>query len=254
MYTSLRELPKVLLLAQFQRIWFDFIILEKCPFGILCHTQSNKGTYWEFAEFLLVLRSQSSSIHFACIWVAPPRLVTSQDRLRGSNSNIGKMDQTWYNYWQRLLHGNNLNKFIILTFSLGFFFWCDEDDKNERYNELILQAKDHISKSEVKLALQAYQEAAQIKPSDKLTKKISKCQVPRIYAVLSLGFFMEWREDHIHIILPKHWATERRALKILHKPMTGFHDTPSPWMEDQICGKVEHPRSRAGDIPVLCYF
>ena len=31
---------------------------------------------------------RSSLIHFACIGVAPPRL------LRGSNSNAGKMDQT----------------------------------------------------------------------------------------------------------------------------------------------------------------
>ena len=31
--------------------------------------------------------------------------------------------------------------------------------------------------------------------------------------------------------------------------MTGFHDNPSPKKEEQICGKAELPRSRAGDSP-----
>ena len=31
--------------------------------------------------------------------------------------------------------------------------------------------------------------------------------------------------------------------------MTKFHDNPSPRMEEQICGKVELPRSRARDSP-----
>ena len=31
--------------------------------------------------------------------------------------------------------------------------------------------------------------------------------------------------------------------------MTRFHDNPSPRMEEQICGKVELPKSRAGDSP-----
>ena len=93
-----------------------------------------------------------------------------------------KIDQTRSIRWERLLHDDNVNFFVLTTFSP--FLCYNTDDKNERYNELILQAKDHISKakehiskSEVKLALQAYQEAAQIKPSDKLTKKINKCQV-----------------------------------------------------------------------------
>ena len=42
---------------------------------------------------------------------------------------------------------------------------------------------------------------------------------------------------------------ERRVLKILYKPMTRFHDNPSPRMEEQICGKS---RKCAGGRSDLC--
>ena len=32
--------------------------------------------------------------------------------------------------------------------------------------------------------------------------------------------------------------------KYYNKPMTRFHDDPSPQMEEKICGKVEHPEKR----------
>ena len=56
--------------------------------------------------------------------------------------------------------------------------------------------------------------------------------------------------DHVLVILPNQRATERGVLKTLYKPMTIFHDNSSPWMEEQICGKVEHPKSCAWDSPV----
>ena len=34
------------------------------------------------------------------------------------------------------------------------------------------------------------------------------------------------RMEHLVLILPNHWATERRVLKILYQPTTRFHDNP----------------------------
>ena len=62
-------------------------------------------------------------------------------------------------------------------------------------------------------------------------------------------FLWKGGKDHLLLNLPNHLAMERWAVKILYKPMIKFHDNPSVLMEGQICGKVEHPRCRAGDSP-----
>ena len=64
------------------------------------------------------MKPRSSLIHFACIWVAPPRLATQQafglrrDKSSGGNTNAGKMDQTWSRWslsWQAALSGGEWN-------------------------------------------------------------------------------------------------------------------------------------------------
>ena len=42
--------------------------------------------------------------------------------------------------------------------------------------------------------------------------------------------------DHSSLILPDHRATDWRVLNILHKPITRYHDNPSPSMKGQIFG------------------
>ena len=68
---------------------------------------------------------RSSLSHFACIGVAPPRLFEPQAKglqkacyLKGSNSNTGKMDQTWSNDWSDWFysHQNTLRHATKLTF------------------------------------------------------------------------------------------------------------------------------------------
>ena len=54
----------------------------------------------------------------------------------------------------------------------------------------------------------------------------------------------KWGIDHL-----PNWATERTVLKLLYKLMTRFYDNLSPWLEEQICGKVELPGRRGGDSP-----
>ena len=52
--------------------------------------------FWHCSGLFTPVYARSSLIQFACIGVRPRRLFTPQlDQSRGSNSNAGKMDQTW---------------------------------------------------------------------------------------------------------------------------------------------------------------
>ena len=51
-----------------------------------------------------------------------------------------------------------------------------------------------------------------------------------------------WNEGiaHLRLILLNHWATERRVLKVLYKPMTKLYDNPIPRMKEQIARNFVH--------------
>ena len=62
-------------------------------------------------------------------------------------------------------------------------------------------------------------------------------------------FLLNGGIDHLLLFKHNNWATERRVLKILYKPMARIYDKPGHPMEEQIWRNVVLPRRSAGDSP-----
>ena len=97
--------------------WFQFGRVE-C---VMCHT-----LIWDGAVECEHL-DRSSLIHYVCIGVAaePDK---QRDQLRGSNSNVGKKDQTWYSTYTSRVHISPNKSATLLNLSRSWAQFINNSD------------------------------------------------------------------------------------------------------------------------------